>query len=169
MVRDSRLRHASSDRGLLARRVTVAVVLAALASVAGACSSTPKAATKSTTTTTEPAGFGGLLTIRTGKIAGSSVLENFKGYTLYWYALDKPGHTACTGSCAKLWRPFLLPKGLTLPHMQGLGTEKRPGGQKQVTYRKSPLYTYSGDTAANQSHGLKVPKWHVASVSASST
>jgi hypothetical protein len=53
--------------------------------------------------------------------------------------------------------------------MSGLATETRPGGQVQVTYKGSPLYTFSGDTAPGQSNGVGIPDWSVASSTAASS
>lgn len=146
------------------RWFTLVLTLVAAATASSACSSGPAAGSSSTTT---PTAVGGLLTIRTGKVHGAVVLENARGYTLYWYTRDKPGHLACTGACTKLWRPFLLPKGDKLPSTQGLGIELR-SGNRQVTYKNSPLYTYAGDKKPGGSRGLRVPNWRLATIPTSS-
>src|SRR6184192_72313 len=48
---------------------------------------------------------GATLSLR--KTGLGSVLVNAKGHTIYLFAKDKNGKSACTGSCAKFWPPVL--------------------------------------------------------------
>lgn len=89
-----------------------------------------------------------------------TVLTNASGHTLYWFALDTPTTSKCTGTCSTYWPPVLgmamAAGGMSLPHQ--FGTITRPGGQVQVTYDGHPLYTYAADTAPGQvgGNGLKL-------------
>jgi predicted lipoprotein with Yx(FWY)xxD motif len=80
--------------------------------------------------------------------------------TLYRYTSDKPGASVCTGGCAAIWPPLVLPAGITTPvaakGVDGLGTITRPDGTVQVTYDKEPLYTYSGDSTPADAKGQGV-------------
>ena len=85
-----------------------------------------------------------------------SLLALSNGDTLYRFAHDSKNHSACTGKCAKIWPPVDLAKNQKAPigkGVKGLGTIKRAGGVKQVTYQGIPLYRFVGDTAAFQVKG----------------
>jgi predicted lipoprotein with Yx(FWY)xxD motif len=88
------------------------------------------------------------------------------GRTLYDTTMDRMGKVACTGSCATRWPPLLI-----APHLRPLagsgvaasmlGTVKRPDGRLQVTYRRHPLYLFSGDAHAGQANGQGLGgEWH---------
>jgi len=72
------------------------------------------------------------------------------GASLYRDTNDPPNKPTCTGSCATVWPPLVLPKGDTKPRggfgVKGLGTVKLANGHLQVTFNKEPLYTFSGDS-----------------------
>ena len=81
--------------------------------------------------------------------------DDGQGQTIYWFAIDTPTKSNCTGSCATYWPPVLgkavAASGTSLPH--GFGTITRSGGQVQATYDGHPLYTYTADTAPGQVSG----------------
>jgi predicted lipoprotein with Yx(FWY)xxD motif len=84
------------------------------------------------------------------------ILVDRRGRTLYLFAKDKRGKSACSGLCAGYW-PALTTKGKPLA-INGarkalLGTTRRGDGRMQVTYRGHPLYRFSGDTAAGKTSG----------------
>lgn len=83
-------------------------------------------------------GFGKILVAATG------------GASLYRDTNDPPNKPTCTGSCASIWPPLLLPVGDKNPRggpgVTGLGAVKVASGRLQVTYHKEPLYTFSGDS-----------------------
>jgi predicted lipoprotein with Yx(FWY)xxD motif len=111
-----------------------------------------------------PAAAGGSVTLKTAKIGGVRVLTNTKGLTLYWFTLDTPTTSKCTGSCTSYWLP-VTGKPKAGPGVTGvLGSIKRPGGTTQVTYNGHPLYTYIGDNGPGQAHGnnlnLNGGLWH---------
>ena len=84
-----------------------------------------------------------------------TVLTNASGRTLYWFAIDTPAKSNCTGTCATYWPPVIgkaaAASGMSLPGK--FGTITRPGGQVQATYDGHPLYTYAADTSAGQASG----------------
>lgn len=85
-----------------------------------------------------------------------SLLALSNGDTLYRYALDTKNHSKCTGACAKIWPPVELAGDQKAPvgkGVKGLGTIRRAGGAKQVTYEGIPLYRFVGDKAPFQVHG----------------
>jgi predicted lipoprotein with Yx(FWY)xxD motif len=84
------------------------------------------------------------------------------GKTVYTLKASK---TPCTSACLKIWPPLMLPKGVTKAtagagvSASKLGTVKRSGGTRQVTYSGKPLYFFVGDTAAGQVHGNLTDTW----------
>jgi predicted lipoprotein with Yx(FWY)xxD motif len=88
----------------------------------------------------------------------ATVLVNTGGYTLYHLTAEKPGKIGCTGACATMWPPQLVPAGAKPIAGVGvnahkLGTVKRPDGRLQLTYAGYPLYRYSLDRKAGQANG----------------
>ena len=81
------------------------------------------------------------------------VLFDGRGHVLYAFTRDAKGRSACYGTCAKRWPVYFAKGGLTAgPGVKRtlLGTTKRRGGRRQVTYAGRPLYHYVGDTKAGQ-------------------
>ena len=84
-----------------------------------------------------------------------TVLANAGGRTLYWFAIDTPTKSRCTGACAGTWPPVTgSPRAVAGAAAAGrLATIKRSGGATQITWNGHPLYTYAGDSAAGQTNG----------------
>ncbi len=84
------------------------------------------------------------------------ILVSSKGRTLYLFAKDTSGKSACTSRCAQYWPPLLSqgkpPAG---PGVKAslVGQTKRTDGSMQVTYNKHPLYTFALDKQAGQVNG----------------
>jgi predicted lipoprotein with Yx(FWY)xxD motif len=93
--------------------------------------------------------------IKTGSTSVGTILENSAGHAIYWFAIDTPSTSNCTGSCAGLWPPVKGPvtaaAGVSLPGT--FGTITRADGTTQATYMNHPLYTYAGDTSAGMVSG----------------
>ena len=103
-----------------------------------------------------------------------SVLTDVNGMTLY--TLTNAGEpVACTGQCATLWPPLLLPAGVTTATggagASGLGVISMNGGM-QVTVHGDPVYRYSGDKAPGDANGQGLKSfggvWHVAGTAGAS-
>lgn len=162
------------SRNAGSRRLALVAALATIALTAAACGSasattTTTGAPASGSSTTSPAATTSVV-VKTATVSGHSALVDAKGFTLYHFALDKPGKIACLATCITTWPPLLVPSGAHLSmSMSGLGTETRPGGAVQVTFDGNPLYTFSGDTAPGQSNGVGIPDWSVASSAAASS
>jgi predicted lipoprotein with Yx(FWY)xxD motif len=143
-----------------AHKLVAVGAFAAIAAAAG-CSS-GSATPASTSTTASPSGSGAAAATVTVVSKGSvgAVLSNAQGMTLYHYTADTPGVSTCTGGCATIWPPLLLPAGATTPvagkGVDGLSTITRSDGSVQVTYDKEPLYTFSGDTSPTDAKGQGV-------------
>jgi predicted lipoprotein with Yx(FWY)xxD motif len=84
------------------------------------------------------------------------MLVDSRGQTLYVFASDAGGTSACYGDCATTW-PALTTTGAPKAGaglMAGaLGTIARTDGSTQVTVDGHPVYTFSGDTAPGDTNG----------------
>jgi predicted lipoprotein with Yx(FWY)xxD motif len=84
------------------------------------------------------------------------VLENSKGFVIYWFVPDTATKSNCNGSCASFWPPVVgpataVPGAALRPGL--LGTIKRADGTTQATYRHHPLYTFKGDSGPGKASG----------------
>ena len=76
------------------------------------------------------------------------ILFDGRGFALYAFTRDRAGRSACTGSCARAWPPYVVrmrPNAGTGTTASLLGTIRRGNGSRQVTYAGKPLYYYVGD------------------------
>jgi predicted lipoprotein with Yx(FWY)xxD motif len=116
------------------------------------------------TATTAAAGTAGAATSSVVSTTHTSKLGTFlvSGKTVYTLM---PSTVACKASCLKVWPEVLLPKGVTKPtagsgvNAAKLGTVKRSGGTRQLTYSGKPLYWFVGDTGPGQVHGDVTDTW----------
>ena len=119
------------------------VLAAAVIGLAACGSSSPS-------TSSAPAGSSSGSQIKTASTSVGTILVNSAGHAIYWFAIDTPTKSNCSGSCATLWPPVTGPVsaagGVSLPGT--FGTIKRADGTTQATYMGHPLYTYAGDSSA---------------------
>src|SRR4051812_50059640 len=84
------------------------------------------------------------LQLRSGKL-GHFVVDA-RGMTLYLFEKDKHGKSACSGTCAKVWAPYLTSgkptagRGLAAAKV---GTSKRSSGGTPGTHRGHPLHPHA--------------------------
>ncbi len=127
------------------KRLLVIVPLAATVSALGflAASSIARGAPQVTAT----------VSLRTTKLG--AILVGPNGHTLYLFAKDRSGKSACAGSCATYWPPLLSRKPTAGKGVKAslLGTTMRSNGSLQVTYAKHPLYGFALDKQAGQTNG----------------
>jgi predicted lipoprotein with Yx(FWY)xxD motif len=97
------------------------------------------------------------------------LLVTSTGLTLYRFTDDSRGSSTCTGACARFWPPLLV-KGTQQPiagpglKSSKLGTIKRSGGVRQVTYGGFALYRYAPDKKPGDVKGQGVEgTWFVVS------
>ena len=97
------------------------------------------------------------LTIKTAQVPKIGlVLTTNAGLTLYHLTSDPTGTSTCTGACAQIWLPLLLPKGdhLQGPRgLKGLSTIHVAHGRRQVAFHGAALYHFTGDTKLGQAKG----------------
>jgi predicted lipoprotein with Yx(FWY)xxD motif len=88
-------------------------------------------------------------------VSGGTVLTTAKGFTIYWFAIDTPNKSNCSGTCAAFWPPLTgQPSAASGANLSGnLGTITRSDGTTQATYNGHPLYTYKADTSPGQVGG----------------
>ncbi len=153
--------------------IVVVVIIAAAAYLAYHQPATSYSTTSaSAPATTSPAviGAGATSAATTATAAGTSTvyrftaaynttygyyLSNATGWTLYLYTPDKQysNSSACYGSCATIWPPFIVSGNYTLEVPAGVNisefsTITRTGGEKQLAYDGWPLYYYAQDKAS---------------------
>jgi predicted lipoprotein with Yx(FWY)xxD motif len=108
--------------------------------------------------------------VGTATVGGSTeqvLTDPSDGLTLYYFALDTPTTSRCTGTCAGYWPPLLLPSGQ--PSASGLSgslSVVMDANGRQVSYNGHLLYRFSGDSAPGQANGqgknLNGGIWYVA-------
>lgn len=89
-------------------------------------------------------------------------LTDPKGMTLYIFTKDTPGVSNCNGNCSVIWPPYSTKYNpANLP--AGIGTISRDDGTKQYTWKKMPLYYFSGDKKAGDLNGQGIQGlWYAA-------
>ena len=103
------------------------------------------------------------LLVRTGPLG--KYVTDASGRSLYLFTADSSRKSACNGSCATKWPPYLTsgkPSAGSGISSAKLGTIKRSNGSLQVTYNGHPLYRYKPDTAKGQTRGEGVDSlWYL--------
>lgn len=92
------------------------------------------------------------------KTTSAHLLVTPKGRTLYVFALDTKGKSACSGTCAKFWPPRTVSKNANPPtKVAGIpgtfGVIMRSDGKHQLTYDGAPLYTFLEDKKPGDING----------------
>ena len=132
-----------------------AAVIPIAALAIAACGGGGNAATAATPKTSS----GASATVGVANSGLGSILVDSTGHTLYLFKADVGAKSACTGACATAWPPLLAkgkPTAGTGLTASELGTIKRSGGNRQVTYNGHPLYLFIKDQKAGQTTGQGV-------------
>jgi len=139
---------------LAALSVAAAVVAAGCGGGGGSSSAASTGpATASPATTAAPAAVraprGTLVKVRSTRYG--RILVDRRGQALYQFTRDTGAATSrCTGDCARAWPPLYASGGAPVAGSGAtqakLGTIRRSGGRRQVTYAGHPLYYYNADT-----------------------
>ena len=100
--------------------------------------------------------------VKIGNSAKGKVLTNESGMTLYTFAKDKNGKSACNDGCVKNWPPLLASAGAKPSGKYTIIT--RTGGEKQWAFKGKPLYTWKNDKKPGDisGNGLLHGAWHIA-------
>jgi predicted lipoprotein with Yx(FWY)xxD motif len=154
MAKRIRKEHQMKSLVLSIGTVVVALSLTYGLGVASASSSSTSAATK----------------VGTASSKLGRILVDGHGRTLYLFAKDKLGKSACSGACAAYWPPLIAsskPRAFAGAKQSLLGRTRRADGRMQVTYRHHPLYKYAGDMGRGQTNGQSLDdfggEWRVLS------
>ncbi len=134
------------------RRALLPVVLVGAGLLVAACGTTSPGAVANAGTS----GSGSSALLSTRSTSLGTIVVNDQGRTLYLFAADTPGHSACTGACLQYWPLVPAPSTLptSLPGITGtIGVLDRSDGSKQLTLAGWPLYTYAGDSGPGATSG----------------
>jgi predicted lipoprotein with Yx(FWY)xxD motif len=98
----------------------------------------------------------------TGNSAKGKVLTDAHGMTLYTFAKDSKGKSACNGGCATNWPPLMAASGDK--GGDGYSMIKRDDGEIQWAYKDKPLYTWKNDKKPGDitGDGFLNGAWHIA-------
>jgi predicted lipoprotein with Yx(FWY)xxD motif len=115
------------------------------------------AATAPAITTAAPA-TGGEATVVVADSDLGQIVTAANGMTVYLFMPDAQGSPTCTDSCAQAWPPLTVDDANQVTAGVGvdaalLGTAEHPTSGTQVTYNRSPLYFFSGDSAPGDTNG----------------
>jgi predicted lipoprotein with Yx(FWY)xxD motif len=144
------------------------LVLAACQGPAGAGSSSGSASESASASASSSQAAGTTYSVTVAHTSAGDALVGTDGKTLYFFAKDTNGTSACNSGCVGTWPPLTLAAGQTAKGGAGvtagwLSTLMRSDGSTQVTYNGHPLYFYAGDTAAGQANGQgKLGIWFIA-------
>jgi predicted lipoprotein with Yx(FWY)xxD motif len=116
----------------------------------------------------------GAVVVKTASSSLGTILVDSQGMTLYHLSGEQNGKFICTSSaCLGVWHPLAAPSnGAQGGEVGSLGTVKRSDGTIQVTYKGTPLYTFTQDQQPGETkgQGIKdVGTWSVVTASSSST
>jgi predicted lipoprotein with Yx(FWY)xxD motif len=140
--------------------------------LAAACGGSSTTAAPASSSGATGAAQSGTADVNTAVTKAGKILVDAKGRTMYAFAADSKGHSACTGSCLTYWpavpssaKPPTAAAGVTAT----FGVIHRQDGSTQLTADGWPMYTYVGDSkpgaikgqGLNESGGL----WWVVSPS----
>jgi predicted lipoprotein with Yx(FWY)xxD motif len=144
-----------------------------------ACGSNSSSNTTSSAASTQPAaqtssGSSSAVLVKSASNSLGTILVDGQGMTLYHLSGEQNGKFICTSTaCLGVWHPLIAPSSDTPSGEVGsLGTVKRPEGTMQVTYKGTPLYTFTGDQQAGETkgQGIKdVGTWSVVTTNSNST
>ena len=118
---------------------------------------------KSTTDSPTPAGPATNIAVRQDAKFGQ-VLTDGSGNTLYLFAKDVDGKSACSGGCTDVWPVFYEKNRVfdsSLDSTQ-FGVITRADGSKQNTFKGWPLYRFAQDTKAGDVNGEGKNSFYIA-------
>src|ERR1700722_9120338 len=125
-----------------------------------ACGSSSSSTTTSSATSAQPAaqtssGSSSAVVVKTtSNPTLGTILVDSQGMTLYHLSGEQNGKFICTSSaCVGVWHPLTVTSGAPGGEVASLGQEKRPDGTVQVTYKGTPLYTFTSDHQPGEANG----------------
>lgn len=142
------------------RRTGSVVALAGVLLLA-ACSANTGGGSATSSTSSSAGSASSANQLKVATTSAGQALTGKDGKTLYFFAKDSGGKSACNTGCVANWPPFTLGAGETATAGDGveasmIGSITRDDGSKQVTYGGHPLYYYAADSAAGDANGQGV-------------
>jgi predicted lipoprotein with Yx(FWY)xxD motif len=144
-----------------------------------ACGASSSSHATSSTASVPPAaqtsnsGSSSTAVVKSASSSLGTILVNSQGMTLYHLSGEVNGKFICTSSaCVGVWHPLIAPSSGAPSGVGSLGTVKRPEGTVQVTYKGTPLYTFTGDQQPGETkgQGIKdVGTWSVVTTASANT
>jgi predicted lipoprotein with Yx(FWY)xxD motif len=142
----------------MARCLAIVLVLAAVAAGCGDDQAEPARAEATPTATPAPAEPQPASSTSRPRKRGTrikaidsqfgTILGDGRGQAVYLFDKEQSSRSECYGDCARAWPPVLA-KGRPVAgkgaRKRLLGTTRRRGGKRQVTYDGRPLYYYVDD------------------------
>ena len=92
-------------------------------------------------------------TVKIGSSQYGRMVFDGRGFALYAFTRDGGGPSRCYGACARAWPPYIVTGALRAgigTKRSLLGTVRRRGGRRQLTYAGRPLYYYIGEKRPGQ-------------------
>lgn len=136
------------------RKATLVLPLAALGIAAyggagGLAGASPVPAAAAPGGTTHTAGIARGTVIRVGSSQFGRIVLDRRGQALYLFTKERGRRSRCYDACARAWPPLLTrgtPRAIRGADPALIGTTRRRGGKRQVTYAGHPLYRYVADS-----------------------
>jgi len=152
--------------------ITASLLIAACGSSSSSNTTTSAASTQAAAPTTSSTSSAVLVKSAANPLG--TILIDSQGMTLYHLSGEQNGKFICTSmACVGIWHPLIASStGTPSGEVSSLGTVKRPDGTVQVTYKGTPLYTFTGDQHAGETkgQGIKdVGTWSAVTTSSNST
>ncbi|MES2825900.1 MAG: hypothetical protein V4732_20025 [Pseudomonadota bacterium] len=100
-----------------------------------------------------------------GKLMVGAERLDRTGFSLYTFDNDTPDVSNCVGGCLTNWPALVADENDKAEKPYSIITRAAVGTNasvKQWAYQGKPLYFYIGDTAAGQTNGKAISKWHLA-------
>ena len=153
-----------------------AIAASLLIAACGSSSSSNTTSSAASTQTAAPtsSSSSSAVVVKSASNSLGTILVDSQGMTLYHLSGEQNGKFICTSSaCIGVWHPLIASSsGTPSGEVGSLGTVKRPEGTVQVTYRGTPLYTFTGDQQPGETkgQGIKdVGTWSAVTTGSSST
>ncbi len=161
-------------RHLLKLSIPTIAVSLLIAACGGSSSSNTTTSGASTQAAAPTSSTSSAVLVKSASNPLGTILIDSQGMTLYHLSGEQNGKFICTSTaCVGIWHPLIAPSTSTPSgEVSSLGTIKRPDGTVQVTYKGTPLYTFTGDQQAGETkgQGIKdVGTWSAVTISSNST
>jgi predicted lipoprotein with Yx(FWY)xxD motif len=141
---------------LLVPALVASLTLAACGSNSSSSGPSSQAGINTTTNTSSSSSSESVALVKTAANAtlNATVLVDAQGMTLYHLSGERNGKFICTSSaCLHVWHPLSPSAGEPSGSVGSLATVKRPDGTEQVTYKGTPLYTFTQDQKPGETSG----------------